>query len=204
MLPRVSFDSVQALVQGFLLPKKLHPAHDGLSPIHRDRLTRKEAEAYKIPGVRDVNDILVLICGHGGRDARCGVLGPVLQQEFSRILKLRRVDVMDGAVPLYENEQAQATIQGGKEGEKAGCHARIGLISHIGGHKFAGNVILYLPPGLKGLNGEAHPWSGCGIWYGRVTPDMVDGIISETILKGNLIEDIFRGGINKAGDIILI
>lgn len=81
-LPRVSFDSVQALVKGYLLPEKLHPMHDGLSPIHKDRLTRKEAYQNLLYGVRDVDDVLVLICGHGQRDKRCGIYGPVLQEEF--------------------------------------------------------------------------------------------------------------------------
>ncbi|KAJ4187142.1 hypothetical protein NW755_007235 [Fusarium falciforme] len=55
-LPRISFDSVQALAKGFLLPKKLHSAHEGLSPIHRDRLTRKEAYQGLLPGVQDMWD----------------------------------------------------------------------------------------------------------------------------------------------------
>ena len=33
-------------------------------------------------------------------------------------------------------------------------------VSHVGGHKFAGNMVLYTP-------------SGAGIWYGRVTPKQV-------------------------------
>jgi (2Fe-2S) ferredoxin len=80
--------------------------------------------------------------------------------------------------------------------------ARVGLISHIGGHKFAGNVIVYLPPRLKTDDGEAHPLAGHGIWYGRVEPRHVEGIISETILKGRVIEELFRGGITQDGEIL--
>jgi hypothetical protein len=73
--------------------------------------------------------------------------------------------------------------------------ARIGLISHIGGHKFAGNVIIYLPPDMK-MGSEPHPLAGHGIWYGRVDPKNVEGIVKETVLKGNVVADMFRGGID--------
>src|SRR5271170_5130611 len=66
-LPRVSFDTVQALVKGYILPKKLNPAHDSLSPIHRDRLLRSTEYQSLLFGVQDVDDILVLVCGHRGR-----------------------------------------------------------------------------------------------------------------------------------------
>ncbi|VTT75715.1 unnamed protein product [Fusarium fujikuroi] len=190
-LPRVSFDSVEALAKGFLLPKKLHPAHEGLSPIHRDRLTRKEGYQGLLPGVQDVRDVLVLICGHTGRDARCGIMAPVLQTEFEDKLEMEGFDVLDG--PVQVNLGDKQRIQG--ETGRGKTTARVGLISHIGGHKFAGNVIIYLPPDLK-MGNEPHPLAGCGIWYGRVDPKNVEGIVKETILKGNVVADMFRGGID--------
>ncbi|KAI5461497.1 Sucrase/ferredoxin-like-domain-containing protein [Mariannaea sp. PMI_226] len=191
-LPRVSFDSVQALAKGFLLPKTLHPMHDGLSPIHRDRLTRKEAYQGLLLGVQDVNDVLVLICGHTGRDARCGIVAPVLKNEFEEKLRGEGLEVLEGAVPIQLDEVLQ--VEGnGQHIEKT--TARVGMISHIGGHKFAGNVIIYLPPGLK-IGDQKHPLAGNGIWYGRVEPKNVEGIVKETILKGNVVEDMFRGGID--------
>ncbi|KAF5724322.1 cytochrome-c mitochondrial import factor CYC2 [Fusarium mundagurra] len=190
-LPRVSFDSVEALAKGFLLPKKLHPAHEGLSPIHRDRLTRKEGYQGLLPGVQDVRDVLVLICGHTGRDARCGIMAPVLQTEFEDKLEMEGFDVLHG--PVQVNLGDKQRIQG--ETGEGKTTARVGLISHIGGHKFAGNVIIYLPPDLK-MGAEPHPLAGCGIWYGRVDPKNVEGIVKETILKGNVVADMFRGGID--------
>ncbi|KAH7224721.1 transmembrane amino acid transporter protein-domain-containing protein [Fusarium oxysporum] len=157
-LPRVSFDSVEALAKGFLLPKKLHPAHEGLSPIHRDRLTRKEGYQGLLPGVQDVRDVLVLICGHTGRDARCGIMAPVLQTEFEDKLEMEGFDVLHG--PVQVNLGDKQRIQG--ETGEGKTTARVGLISHIGGHKFAGNVIIYLPPDLK-MGDEPHPLAGCGI-----------------------------------------
>ncbi|KPM41264.1 hypothetical protein AK830_g5298 [Neonectria ditissima] len=190
-LPRVSFDSVQALAKGFLLPAKLHAAHDGLSPIHRDRLTRKDAYQGLLLGVQDVHDVLVLICGHGGRDARCGIVAPVLKAEFDEKLRGEGFDVLRGAVQVGLRDAPR--IPGEVGAEKTA--ARIGTISHIGGHKFAGNVIIYLPPSLK-MGDKAHPLAGHGIWYGRVEPKHVEGIVRETILKGNVVADMFRGGID--------
>ncbi|KAK4217062.1 Sucraseferredoxin-like protein [Rhypophila decipiens] len=205
-LPRVSFDSVEALVKGFLLPEKLHPMHDGLSPIHRDRLTRKPAYQSMLYGVRDVEDIMVLICGHGGRDQRCGVYGPVLRDEFSTKLSDMGINVLSGPVEVNEKAEAVPEISGEAPAtdttELASPSAHISLISHIGGHKFAGNVILYIPPQLKTADGKAHPLAGHGIWYGRVEPKHVQGIIGETILKGNVISDLFRGGIKQNGEIL--
>jgi len=144
---------------------------------------------------------LVLICGHGGRDLRCGLLGPILQQEFERLLRLRGLVVGKAGREDYEVPVLEAKIEGRKDEkpDENSPKARVGLISHVGGHKFAGNVILYIPPNAKG-----HPWAGCGIWYGRVTPDKVEGIINETILNGKIIEDLFRGGIDQAGKMIEI
>ncbi|KAG6038511.1 hypothetical protein E4U41_004128, partial [Claviceps citrina] len=59
-LPRLSFDSVQVLAKGYLLPEELHAAHAALSPVHRDRLTRKDAYRSLLVGVQDVRDVLVL------------------------------------------------------------------------------------------------------------------------------------------------
>ncbi|KAH8663939.1 FMI1 protein [Xylariales sp. PMI_506] len=197
-LPRVSFDSVQALVKGYLLPEKLHAMHDGLSPIHQDRLTRKEAYQHLLYGVRDVQDVLVLICGHGGRDMRCGLMGPVLRDEFEAKLPRAGFEVMKG--PLID-ESISAPPLSGTTGDPPST-ARVGLISHIGGHKFAGNIIMYVPPRLNTKDMTPHPLAGHGIWYGRVEPKHVEGLIEETLIKGNIVADHFRGAIKQGGEII--
>ncbi|KAF4625062.1 hypothetical protein G7Y89_g13107 [Cudoniella acicularis] len=202
-LPRVSFDSVQALAKGYILPKKLHAVHDSLSPIHRDRLLRKDEYKSLLFGVQDVKDILVLICGHGGRDARCGVFGPVLRDEFESVFKMQDIPVEKGAVDVQSlAAEEERLLSSDRIGTRTGRSARVGLISHIGGHKFAGNVILYLPPGLRMGDGTESPLAGCGIWYGRVEPKHVEGIVRETILAGTVIENLFRGGIRKGGEIL--
>lgn len=197
-LPRVSFDSVEALVKGYLLPEKLHSAHDGLSPIHRDRLTRKTAYQSLLWGVRDVTDVLLLICGHGGRDKRCGIYGPLLQAEFEAAFPAAGIEVLSG--PVETEIPGAAALSGEASGKM--YSARVGLVSHIGGHKFAGNVIVYLPPGHKTKDAKRHPLAGHGIWYGRVEPRHVEGIVEETIIKGNVITEHFRGGIRQDGQIL--
>lgn len=147
---------------------------------------------------------MVLICGHGGRDARCGILGPVLQEEFTRVLPVAGIDVLQGPVHVDEELiEDKELIEGPPPSEPSGkSTARIGLISHIGGHKFAGNVIIYIPKAAKTATGEEHPLAGSGIWYGRVEPKHVEGIVNETIKKGNVISDHFRGGIKEGGEIL--
>jgi len=202
-LPRVSFESVEALVKGYLLPEKLHPMHDGLSPIHRDRLLRKPDQQSLLYGVRDVQDVLVLICGHGGRDQRCGIFGPVLRREFeTKLSEKAGIEVLTEPVEVSEEKPAAAGEGAEPWSPPSPQTARVGLISHIGGHKFAGNVIIYLPPHLKTARGEAHPLAGHGIWYGRVEPRHVEGIVAETVLKGNVITELFRGGIKQSGEIL--
>lgn len=135
------------------------------------------------PGVREVEDIVVQICGHGGRDERCGIMGPLLRSEFEDKLEMKGIRVATGApAPKVQSEDRTA---------------RVGLISHIGGHKYAGNVIIYIPPSMK-----SHPLAGKGVWYGRISPEHVEGIVQETILEGKVIGGKFRGGIEQGGKIL--
>ncbi|KAG1753811.1 Sucrase/ferredoxin-like-domain-containing protein [Suillus paluster] len=57
--------------------------------------------------------------------------------------------------------------------------------SHVGGHKFAGNCIIYTP-------------RGAGVWYGRVTPHEVESIVRHTIIGGQVLPTILRGGVDLA------
>ncbi|KAL8836439.1 MAG: hypothetical protein Q9170_002927 [Blastenia crenularia] len=107
----------------------------------------------------------ILICSHGSRDARCGVLGPLLHNEFLELTPPETVDVA--------------------------------MISHIGGHAFAGNVIVYIPPEYRlAGGGQLSPLAGMGIWYGRVEPGHVKSIVEETVEKGNILGGLWRGGLD--------
>ncbi|KAJ5921522.1 hypothetical protein N7466_009848 [Penicillium verhagenii] len=174
-------------VRAFLLPEKLHNMHSGLPEAKQTDMTRVPVLASKFTGIVDIeHSPTVLICGHGGRDMRCGVMAPVLEDEFKRVL------------------QAQGFTSTGSDGTTIDDpkHAHVGLISHVGGHKYAGNVIVYIPPNMTIKGSDPHPLAGKGIWYGRVEPKHVQGIVNETILGGKVVADHFRGGIDRNGDIL--
>lgn len=127
-------------------------------------------------------------------------MGPVLRREFEeKLAAVEGIEVRTGPVVVGSQDKGPNRIEGHSGEPKTG--ARVGLISHIGGHKFAGNVIIYIPPGAK-VGDKPHPLAGYGIWYGRVEPRHVEGIINETVLKGNVVEDMFRGGIDQQRRIV--
>jgi hypothetical protein len=182
-------DSVDAFVRAFILPQKLHHAHERLSREEQNILRREDEKQRQFVGVRPVQEILVLICGHGGRDERCGIYGPLLQAEFEDQLQRQNISLLEES-PKAENVEAAESHVTASE-----LTARVGLISHIGGHKFAGNVIIYIPPTFS-----QNALAGKGIWYGRVGPEQVEGVVAKTILGGKVIKDLFRGGIDQSGD----
>ncbi|KAK4282331.1 hypothetical protein QN277_013722 [Acacia crassicarpa] len=98
----------------------------------------------------------VFVCAHGSRDVRCGVCGPVLIEKFNREIELR----------------------GLKD------QVFVWACSHVGGHKYAGNVIIYSP----GLDGKI-----MGHWYGYVTPNDVPEFLDQHIAKGEVIRHLWRG-----------
>ncbi|XP_065639145.1 uncharacterized protein LOC111994172 isoform X2 [Quercus suber] len=98
----------------------------------------------------------VFVCSHGSRDRRCGVCGPALVSKFK------------------------------EEIESRGLQSKISVspCSHIGGHQYAGNVIIF---GSK-INGEV-----TGHWYGYVTPEDVPVLLEQHILKGEIVNGLWRG-----------
>lgn len=182
--------AVEAFIKGFVLPHKLHNQHDRLSRAGKNILLRQPEFQGQFVGARKVDEILVLICGHGGRDERCGKLGPILREEFEEKLQRQNVALLHEA-PVPEAAEINTEVEGYVP------TARVGMISHIGGHKWAGNVIIYIPPSFS-----ANPLAGKGIWYGRVEPQHVEGIVGKTIMDGKVIKELFRGGIDQGGEII--
>ncbi|KAI9827987.1 MAG: hypothetical protein M1819_006830 [Sarea resinae] len=188
--------SIQAFTQGFLLPRQLHSAHDTLPHSTREMLQQKRHHRAQFAGVRDVKEVVVLICGHGGRDQRCGIMGPLLRAEFETALRRSGFDTLRDAHPMAAPADPEAS--------SSNPQARVGLISHIGGHKFAGNVIIYIPPSFKDHGEKDTTLAGTGIWYGRVEPRHVEGIVEQTVMKGIVIEELFRGGVGKGGRVFRI
>lgn len=186
--PSADSTDLTTFVRAFLLPERLNDMHSTLPEAKRADMTRAPELASRFNGAVDIeHSLTVLICGHGGRDMRCGVMAPALENEFQRTL------------------QSQGFTSASSDGTTIDSpdHANIGLISHIGGHKYAGNVIVYIPPKRTiGSSGEPHPLAGKGIWYGRIEPKHVQGIVDETIFGGRVVTDHFRGGIDRNGGIL--
>ncbi|KAK9209902.1 hypothetical protein WN944_002271 [Citrus x changshan-huyou] len=98
----------------------------------------------------------VFVCSHASRDRRCGVCGPPLVSRFK---------------------------------EEIETHGLLGKVSvspcsHIGGHKYAGNVIIF----GSNVNGEV-----TGHWYGYVAPDDVPTLLEQHIGKGEIVDWLWRG-----------
>ena len=180
-LPEIpqSLDGIERFAKGFVLPTKLHQMHAVLPEAQKQNVLRDETLQGQFKGVRPVQEALILICGHNGRDTRCGIMGPLLRTEFEEKLATQGFDVLkEAGKPLDSDKHT----------------ARVGLISHVGGHKFAGNVIMYIPPSFTD-----NALAGSGIWYGRVRPEHVEGIVNSTLLQGKVIKELFRGGISQSG-----
>ncbi|OKO98507.1 Altered inheritance of mitochondria protein 32 [Penicillium subrubescens] len=187
--------TLKTFIRAFLLPKHHHATQTTLPQSKLTALTRTpELQSTHFPGTIDIlHSPTILICGHGGRDMRCGLMAPALETEFQRVLRGVGFDSVGS-----ETEGAVGGVDGPN-------HANVGLISHVGGHKYAGNVIVYIPPKMtvrSGSGSTLHPLAGKGIWYGRVEPKHVQGIVDETVLGGRVVTDHFRGGIDRNGGIL--
>lgn len=132
------------------VPETYNPFASGAKKVARTRVDH--SELFK---ESEMDKNLVLICGHTQRDVRCGLLAPILEKEFHKVL----------------------------EHEKLDDDVKVGLISHVGGHAYAGNV-LYFPRDCSDFP---------VVWYGRVFSESVQGIVKETIQEGRIIKELYRG-----------
>lgn len=113
------------------------------------------------------HDYVVLLCSHKRRDARCGISAPLIKKELERHLRPAGLyrdanDERPGGVGIY-------------------------YVSHVGGHKFSANVLVY-----RRKEGQL-------IWLARIRPEHCEGIVKHTILKGKVVhpETQLRGGFDK-------
>ncbi|OBA25993.1 hypothetical protein HANVADRAFT_53486 [Hanseniaspora valbyensis NRRL Y-1626] len=65
----------------------------------------------------------------------------------------------------------------------------LGVVSHIGGHKFAGNIAIY----MKNRNGDNKIKTNT-IWFRHVTPEVLDLILKQ-LEEGKIIQEFYRGSI---------
>ena len=168
-------EGVESLIQRVLDPPRI-PIGEELS---QDRFLTEKMKRRKGSGGRARIEPTVLICGHESRDSRCGVLGPILKAEFKKRLYAE-------SSSLFHSSRSRKNLPLSL--------TSVALISHIGGHAFAGNVVIYFPPGFQSEKAkEVSPVAGKGIWYGRVEPQHVDGIVEETMKRGTIIQELLRG-----------
>ncbi|KAI4306237.1 hypothetical protein L6164_029529 [Bauhinia variegata] len=185
-LPRLLYAAVRARKNDM---EKTHlticEGHDGTETSNGDvlifpdmiryrRLTHFDVETFVeevlvkdnewLPGTPEaLKGAYVFVCSHGSRDRRCGVGGPVLVSRFREEIELHG-------------------LQG---------RVFVSPCSHIGGHKYAGNIIIFRP----NVNGEV-----TGHWYGYVTPDDVPALLQRHILKGEIYDILWRGQMGLSED----
>ncbi len=147
---------------------------------------------------------LILMCSQRTRDARCGQSAPLLKREFERLLR---------PLGLYRDQHDQRP--GG---------VGIYFISHVGGHKFSANIMVYRRADAvrKEQNGEVEEGvdgstssipeaeknrlregAQC-IWLARVRPEDCEGIIKYTVLQGKVVkpERQLRGGFDRGRGLV--
>lgn len=223
--PGHSHNNARTLIRSSLLPEKdrLNKVYNTLSESERTSKSRDPSLAASLDAT-PIQVPTILICSHGQRDHRCGVLGPLLHDEFARYISSRTTSSYDeeaGSMRIRAAAtgafvaSAPASPSSDSPGRRPGSEipVNIGMISHIGGHKWAGNVIMYIPPGMQmqmqmqsplhvADGPRPHPLAGKGIWYGRVEPRHVEGIIEQTLVRGNVIRELFRGGLSAQGEVL--
>ncbi|OVA07238.1 Sucraseferredoxin-like [Macleaya cordata] len=182
------FDRLPRLLSAALLARKVEmkkqtrlticEGHDGTETSNGDilifpdmvryrRLTHFDVDTFVeevlvkdsewLPGTPEtLSGSYVFVCSHGSRDRRCGVCGPALVSRFKEEIDVRGL-------------QGQVSV--------SPC-------SHIGGHKYAGNVIIFSPNNDGVVTGH---------WYGYVTPDDVPLLLEQHIGKGEIIDRLWRG-----------
>ncbi|KAJ7634660.1 Sucrase/ferredoxin-like-domain-containing protein [Roridomyces roridus] len=135
---------------------------------------------------------VITFCSHKRRDNRCAIAAPKLEQAFTTSLhhrgwtvdtQLEHIDdpsLEEFAVSVAEKEaRVTETLKTAQTAKKA----LILYNSHMGGHRFSGNCIIYLP-------------NGASVWYGRVSPHEVDAVVVNTLESGLILPELLRGGVN--------
>ncbi|KAK3995879.1 acyltransferase [Cladorrhinum sp. PSN332] len=151
---------------------------------------------------------LILLCSQKTRDARCGQSAPLLRKEFQRHLQPLGLyrdfdDERPGGVGIY-------------------------FISHVGGHKYSANVMIYrrqdafgldevqmgklteeerqrvVPIKKEGTKEEDDFGAAQCIWLARVRPEDCEGIVKWTVLQGKVVkpERQLRGGFDRGKGIM--
>lgn len=137
---------------------------------------------------------VILLCSQRTRDARCGQSAPLLRREFERHLR---------PLGLYRD----------LDDERPGG-VGIYFISHVGGHKYAANVIVYRRRDFEWYKKQAEETgaetrtsdegASQGIWLARVRPEDCENVIRYTVLQGKVVKpkEQLRGGFDRERGLI--
>lgn len=141
--------------------------------------------------------VLILLCSQKTRDARCGQSAPLIRKELERHLR-----------PLGLARDLDDERPGG---------VGIYFISHVGGHKYSANMMIYRRPNAFGLDAvkradliqegneaaadllkprmaaetgadKLDQGAAQCIWLARVRPEDCEGIVKYTVLQGKVIK----------------
>jgi len=137
---------------------------------------------------------LILLCSQGTRDARCGQSAPLLRRELERQLR-----------PLGLYRDLHDERPGG---------VGIYFISHVGGHKYSANMMVYrrgepkrtvgeqIDAG-KGEAGSETEAAQC-IWLARIRPEDCENVVKYTVLQGKVVkpESQLRGGFDREKGVV--
>ena len=194
LLPSFHFvDNVTPATVGRLIEQYISPSHTNTSPLVNNHSHGKPSRSPNSSSPENTPEItpdpsqfsvhqclhrcIILLCSQRTRDARCGQSAPLLKREFERHLRPLGLyrdfhDPRPGGVGIY-------------------------FISHVGGHKFSANVMVYRRTEEMG---EA---SQC-IWLARVRPEDCEGIIKFTVLQGKVVKPDrqLRGGFDRAKGLV--
>ena len=158
----VTNNDIQELIDSFIDAPQSQSQDGTTSPsteqqFVRSRLTPRPCEY----------EYVILLCSHKRRDARCGITAPLIKKELERHLRPRG---------LYRD--ANDERPGG---------VGIFFVSHVGGHKFSANVLVYRKKEQQ------------MIWLARVKPEHCEGVVNFTLLQGKVVhpETQLRGGFDR-------
>ncbi|KAK5761009.1 hypothetical protein LTS12_008857 [Elasticomyces elasticus] len=150
---------------------------------------------------------LILLCSQATRDARCGQSAPLLRRELERHLRPLGLfrdlgDERPGGVGIY-------------------------FISHVGGHKYSANMLVYRKADHVPVTKAEANWNGASngnsatngdggsnghgtgsdeveeaaqcIWLARIKPEDCENIVRYTVLQGKVVkpESQLRGGFDR-------
>lgn len=142
---KIDVDSVTTVLDK-LIPVLIESRQEGVTSLPTD------IDGFKIDPAAE--QAFIFLCSHKTRDKRCGVTAPLMKREMDA--RLRDLE-------LYRDI-----------GDNRPDGVNVSYINHVGGHKYAANVIIYMKTGEI-------------IWLAKCNPANARPIIDETVLGGGKV-----------------